>query len=157
MPTSAGSAKEEKMSSEENILRRAITEHEEAARRLEEKLAEERIVIEALHIRLSTVRGEPTPEKPAFALEDESLTVKEAAAFLGVSDRYIYRLARTGDIPVMKIGSRDTFLKKDLIDYRAGKRRPSQEELAERAEMILTARRLNAPKRGRRRKGAANV
>jgi excisionase family DNA binding protein len=48
-------------------------------------------------------------------LEKDVMTVQEVAEYLRLNEMTIYRLARTGEIPALKIG-RNWRFKKELID-----------------------------------------
>ena len=58
----------------------------------------------------------------------EIMTPREAAAYLSVHVRTIYRLAKQGEIPGRKIGGSWRF-KKDTLDFwLSGRRNPSLQE-----------------------------
>ena len=45
------------------------------------------------------------------------LTVRELAQFLGLHEKTIYRLARTGELPCVRLGSRVRFLQSDVLRW----------------------------------------
>jgi excisionase family DNA binding protein len=53
-----------------------------------------------------------------MAIEDELLTIDEAASLLKVHTSHIFRLMRSGELPFVKRGSRYTrILKSDLMAF----------------------------------------
>lgn len=55
--------------------------------------------------------------------EQRTFTHKEAAAYLGISTRYLSRETAGGQLPVVKIGRRVSYLRADLDAYIAAHRR----------------------------------
>lgn len=58
----------------------------------------------------------------------EILTPKEAADYLNIHVRTIYRLAKTGEIPGRKIGGSWRFKKDTLDQWLSGRENPAPEE-----------------------------
>lgn len=50
-----------------------------------------------------------------MTIQRTTMTVQEAASYIGVSSHLIYALARRGEIPVVKVGRR-VLLKRDSVD-----------------------------------------
>ncbi len=61
--------------------------------------------------------GEDAPNKTNQNVEDEFLTIQEAADFLKVSLVSIHKWKRDNDLPYYRLGRSIRFLKKDLIAY----------------------------------------
>ena len=59
----------------------------------------------------------PSREERRERMDEEILDVEGAAHVLGVSTRTIYKLARQGAIPAMRIGREWRFARKNLIDW----------------------------------------
>jgi len=51
---------------------------------------------------------------------EETLNVKEAAAFLKVSTKTVYAKAQDGLLPCQRIGSRYIFLRSELVKFLKG-------------------------------------
>ena len=67
-------------------------------------------------------------------MDEELLTIKEAARFLKVSEVTIYRLTREGELPVIRRGRRYTrFRKSDILAFldRHTVKRGGEDESAE--------------------------
>lgn len=47
-------------------------------------------------------------------IHTDLLTVREAAAFLRLSERQVYRLRETGELPIVRMGSRVLIRRDDL-------------------------------------------
>ncbi len=64
---------------------------------------------------------------------DEVLTIREAAAFLKLSDQHVRRLAEAGELPGRKLGDRWRFSRPALLRYLEGDldRRPLRETIPE--------------------------
>ncbi len=58
--------------------------------------------------------------KPLFENRDETLNVKQAAAFLGVSDKTVYEKSKDGLIPHQRLGARYIFLRSELVRFLKG-------------------------------------
>lgn len=58
----------------------------------------------------------------------EILTPREAAEYLNVHVRTIYRLAKTGGIPGRKVGGSWRFMRQALDEWLSGKGNPSLNE-----------------------------
>ncbi len=58
----------------------------------------------------------------------EILTPREAAEYLSIHVRTIYRLAKNGEIPGRKVGGSWRFRKDALDDWLSGKETPLSEE-----------------------------
>jgi len=50
-------------------------------------------------------------------MDKEVLTVKQVAEFLQMDERTIYKLAKQGDIPSLKVSNQWRFLKKDIESW----------------------------------------
>jgi excisionase family DNA binding protein len=59
----------------------------------------------------------PTREERTAQMDDEILSVEGAAKALGVSTRTIYNLARSGDIPAMRVGREWRFSLKNIREW----------------------------------------
>jgi excisionase family DNA binding protein len=66
-------------------------------------------------------------QQPAFLVR-EILTPREAAEYLSVHVRTIYRLAKNGDIPGRKVGGSWRFKKDALDDWLSWTENPSPKE-----------------------------
>ncbi len=60
---------------------------------------------------------QPSREERIAGMDEEVLDVGGAARVLGVSTKTIYKLARTGEIPAMRIGREWRFARKNLIEW----------------------------------------
>ncbi len=49
-------------------------------------------------------------------------TVPELAQFLGLHEKTVYRLARTGELPCVRLGSRVRFLESDVLRWLSARR-----------------------------------
>lgn len=49
-------------------------------------------------------------------MNDEILDIEAASEFLGIKKRTVYKLAKDGEIPAIKIGGQWRFYKKQLLD-----------------------------------------
>jgi len=58
----------------------------------------------------------PSREERIAKMDDDILDVEGAARVLGVSTAAIYKLARQGDVPAMRIGREWRFARKNLIE-----------------------------------------
>ena len=52
-----------------------------------------------------------------LAVEPLTVSVKEAAVMLGVCERTIRTLTKSGELPVIRIASRVLYSREDLIDF----------------------------------------
>ncbi len=59
----------------------------------------------------------PSREERIAKMDDDIVDVEGAARVLGVSAATIYKLARKGDIPAMRIGREWRFARKNLIEW----------------------------------------
>jgi excisionase family DNA binding protein len=81
------------------------------------------------------VRGYTMPQNSYF------LTVKQAAAFLGFSEKYIRKLVFLKKIPYFKpLGGKILFDKEELERLVRASRVASDNELADRADAVLNSR-----------------
>jgi excisionase family DNA binding protein len=55
-------------------------------------------------------------ESPRDGLEP-LLSVKELAAYLGISESGVYRLLKAGDLAAVKVGGRTLFERQDVRDF----------------------------------------
>jgi excisionase family DNA binding protein len=53
-------------------------------------------------------------------LDDEVLTMKEAAAYLKIAEKTAYRFASAGKIPAFKVGTAWRFRKKEIDEWIKG-------------------------------------
>jgi len=56
-------------------------------------------------------------------MDKKYLSIKEAAEFSGLSKWYLYKLSASGELPILKAGSRSLVPKKDFVEYLESKRR----------------------------------
>ncbi len=61
-------------------------------------------------------------------MNSEVLTVQEVANYLRIDIRTVYRLAKRGDIPCIKIGRQWRFNREDIKDLVGGGHRTKQRE-----------------------------
>ncbi|MGD9493574.1 MAG: helix-turn-helix domain-containing protein [Bacteroidales bacterium] len=72
------------------------------------------------------------PQAADTALQDELLTIEQAAAFLSLSVPTLYTKTSTGQIPFMKRGKRLYFSRVELMEYlKAGRHKTHAEQIAE--------------------------
>lgn len=69
--------------------------------------------------------------------QNEFLTTKEAAAFLGYKVSYLYKLVMWRRLPHYKVGRGVRFKREDLINFMTECRVSSQDELQGKAELNL--------------------
>jgi excisionase family DNA binding protein len=68
-------------------------------------------------------------EFPSFSLEENPLTVREAAKFLGVSPQTVYLWVERKQIPHLRVMGRNIrFLKSDLEPFRASFKQEMENE-----------------------------
>ncbi len=60
---------------------------------------------------------EPSREERMAQMDEEILDVEGVARALGVSTRTIYNLARSGDIPAMRVGREWRFVRRNIIEW----------------------------------------
>lgn len=85
------------------------------------------------------------PAGPMLTAEKPFLTVSEAAAYLGLSKRYLYNLTSARQIPHKKVGPRAVRFDRDaLADWQRARTTdvPTQAEQAARAEGYAAAKLL---------------
>lgn len=70
--------------------------------------------IKALRKEIAELRDLVSPIAPA---KDEILNVRQAADFIGCTERHVYRLVSNGMIPYAKKGSRLKFSKNSLVQW----------------------------------------
>jgi excisionase family DNA binding protein len=58
------------------------------------------------------------------ALQENTLNLSQAAAFLHVHEQTLLKLARAGNVPAAKVGRAWVFIDVDLLAYIRGKYRP---------------------------------
>jgi Helix-turn-helix domain len=64
------------------------------------------------------MRTEPKPEpRPAFALSESVLDIRDAAKHLAISESGLYRLARAGRLRISKIGKRSVVTGRELARF----------------------------------------
>jgi len=63
---------------------------------------------------------DPNEDILIFDNQIEVITVKQAASFLSVNQKTIYKLVQTGELPNRKIGRCIRFLKSELVAYLKG-------------------------------------
>jgi len=77
--------------------------------------------------------------------ERKPLSLKEAAAYLGLKPKYCYKLVFLGKLTYYKpTGGKLYFLQEDLDSYIRRNRRAADYELRDRADAILNARKPKA-------------
>jgi excisionase family DNA binding protein len=67
---------------------------------------------------MMTAASNDTASQPP-AVEDGAWTVKEAAGFLGLSTKTVYRMAAEGTLPCLRLGGSVRFSPKRLAEWRA--------------------------------------
>lgn len=71
-------------------------------------------------------------EKRRKEMEEKLMNVKEVAEFLNVSEVVVYRWAKQGFIPCLKVGRQYRFIREEVIDWarkRGSKGRIRQEKV----------------------------
>jgi excisionase family DNA binding protein len=76
--------------------------------------------------------------------ERQPLSLKEAAAYLGLKPKYCYKLVFLGKLAYYKPQGKLYFLKEDLDAYIRRNRRAADYELRDRADAILNERKPRA-------------
>jgi excisionase family DNA binding protein len=66
---------------------------------------------------------EPRPQRSGGDAGTLVYTVPEVAEALGLSQQTVYRLARSGDLPMVKVGRQWFMTKLELFAYLDGRRR----------------------------------
>ena len=95
-----------------------------------------------IEIMLSSMQSAPKEQKIPQEIEDQLLTVKQAANLLHLTISTLYGYVHRSEIPVNKVGKRLYFSKKELIDWVKSGRKKTITELEAEAEV------LNAKRKG---------
>ena len=66
---------------------------------------------------LELLKLKPTRPERMAQMDEEILDVEGTARALGVSTRTIYKLARSGEIPAMRVGREWRFVRRNIIEW----------------------------------------
>ena len=81
-----------------------------------------------------SILGErPAKQETTTPLPKRYYTTREAAPYLGVTEKYMSELCTNGDLASIKRGGRNYFLKEDLDAYMMRGRRKSSDQISDAA------------------------